>query len=191
MKTLLPLIVVGTAMAATAPTPFETAVKPVLTKNCSGCHNEGLASGGLNVLDFTVPASLAEHREEWEIIVKKIRSGEMPPKGIPRPPQAQIDSLLQFLQSEFDKADRNKKPDPGRVTARRLNRAEYSNTIRDLLAVDFHAEKDFPTDDSGDGFDNIAEVLSVSPLLMEKYLVAAERIAARAVYANPCPSPSR
>ncbi len=113
----------------------------------------------------------------------------MPPKGIPRPPQAQIDSLLQFLQSEFDKADRNVKPDPGRVTARRLNRAEYSNTIRDLLAVDFHAEKDFPTDDSGDGFDNMADVLSVSPLLLEKYLGAAERIAARAVYADPLPKP--
>ncbi len=104
-------------------------------------------------------------------------------------PQTQIDALVHYIEAEFDKADRGRTPDPGRVTARRLNRAEYSNTIRDLLAVDFHAEKDFPTDDSGDGFDNIAEVLSVSPLLLEKYLTAAERIAARAVNADPLPKP--
>ena len=79
------------------------------------------------------------------------------------------------------------KPDPGRVTARRLNRSEYSNTIRDLLGVDFRAEKDFPTDDSGHGFDNIGDVLTISPVLMEKYMAAAERIAARAIGADPLP----
>jgi Protein of unknown function (DUF1587). len=79
------------------------------------------------------------------------------------------------------------KPDPGRVTARRLNRNEYSNTVRDLLAVDFRAEKDFPSDDSGYGFDNIGDVLTISPVLMEKYIEAAERIAARAVGADPLP----
>ena len=73
------------------------------------------------------------------------------------------------------------KPDPGRVTARRLNRAEYTNTIRDLLAVDFRADRNFPTDDSGEGFDNIGDVLTVSPVLMEKYLSAAGRIAERAI----------
>jgi hypothetical protein len=183
---LLPLLLAGTASAATQ---FDTTVKPVLSKSCFGCHNESLNSGGLDITPFTSSASLAQNREGWEVILKKLRSGEMPPKGMPRPPQPQMDALIQYLQSEFDKADRNLKPDPGRVTARRLNRAEYSNTIRDLLAVDFHAEKDFPTDDSGDGFDNMADILSVSPLLMEKYLNAAEHIAARAVYADPLPKP--
>jgi cytochrome c5 len=186
VKLLLPFLVAGSALAATQ---FETTVKPVLSKNCSGCHNESLNSGGLDITPFTSASSLTQSREGWEVILKKLRSGEMPPKGMPRPPQPQMEALIQYLQGEFDKADRNVKPDPGRVTARRLNRAEYSNTIRDLLAVDFHAEKDFPTDDSGDGFDNMADILSVSPLLMEKYLTAAERIAARAVYADPLPKP--
>src|SRR5207245_2436196 len=139
--------------------------------------------------NFQKRNSLTENREAWEIIARKIRSGEMPPAGIPRPPQSQIDALLQQVETEFAAADRNVKPDPGRVTARRLNRNEYSNTIRDLLAVDFRAEKDFPSDDSGYGFDNIGDVLTISPVLMEKYIAAAERIAARAIGADPLPKP--
>jgi hypothetical protein len=100
-----------------------------------------------------------------------------------------LDALTAFVRSEFDKADRLVKPDPGRVTARRLNRAEYANTIRDLLGVEFQADKNFPTDDSGEGFDNIADILSISPVLMEKYVEAAERIAARAIGADPLPKP--
>jgi len=189
VKLLLPFLLAGASLAATAPSQFDSLVKPIFMKNCAACHNESVASGGLEIQHFIVPSSLTENREGWEIILKKLRSGTMPPKGAPRPPQPQVDALIQYVESEFDKVDRNTKPDPGHVVARRLNRAEYSNTIRDLLAVDFHAEKDFPTDDSGDGFDNIAEVLSVSPLLMEKYLTAAERIAARAIYADPLPKP--
>src|SRR5207244_8428497 len=117
----------------------------------------------------------------------KIPTGEMPPNGIPRPPAPQTEALIKFVEGEFEKADRNVKPDPGRVTARRLNRNEYSNTIRDLLGVEFHAERDFPTDDSGYGFDNIGTVLTISPVLMEKYVNAAEAIAARAIGADPLP----
>ncbi len=135
------------------------------------------------------PASLNENREGWERIIQKIRSGEMPPKGISKPPPAQTAALIKYVEGEFEKADSKIKPDPGRVTARRLNRNEYSNTIRDLLAVDFHAEKDFPTDDSGYGFDNIGDILTISPVLMEKYVSAAERIAARAIGADPLPKP--
>src|SRR5205823_4151379 len=86
----------------------------------------------------------------------------------------------------------NREPDPGRVTARRLNRVEYDNTVRDLLGITAHAADDFPVDDSGYGFDNIADVLSVSPMLMEKYMTAASRIARVAVYGEPIPAkPSR
>ena len=132
--------------AADLPT-FEKTVAPVLTKSCSPCHNESLASGGMNIAQFTQAASLTKSRDGWDIILRKIRAGEMPPKGIPRP--AQMDSVIQYLQDEFEKADRSLKPDPGRVTARRLNRAEYSNTIRDLLGVEFHAEQNFPDGRSG------------------------------------------
>ena len=172
--------------AAGTPT-FENTVAPVLTRTCTPCHNDDLASGGLNIAPFTQAASLTKSRDGWDIIVRKIRAGEMPPKGIPRP--AQMDAVIQCLLDEFAKADRNLKPDPGRVTARRLNRSEYSNTIRDLLAVDFRADQNFPTDDLGNGFDNIGEVLTISPVLMDRYLAAAARIAARAVAADPLPKP--
>jgi hypothetical protein len=167
---------------------FEKAVQPVLTKTCAPCHNEQLASGGLNLGPFGRSASITEYREGWEKILRKLRSGEMPPPGVPRPAAPQIDALVRFVRGEFEKADRNVKPDPGRVTARRLNRNEYANTIRDLLGVEFRADQDFPADDSGDGFDTIGEVLTVSPVLMEKYMTAAERIAARAIGADPLPA---
>jgi hypothetical protein len=176
------------AALAAADTPtFEKTVAPVLARTCTPCHNEALASGGVNIAPFTQAASLTGSRDGWDIILRKIRSGEMPPKGVPRP--AQMDAVIQYLQDEFARADRNIKPDPGRVTARRLNRSEYSNTIRDLLAVEFRAEQSFPTDDLGNGFDNIGDVLTVSPVLMDRYLAAAARIASRAVGADPLPKP--
>src|SRR3954470_9563722 len=118
-----------------------------------------------------------------------MKAGEMPPSALPRTDEmkAQIATAVAFAEGEFKRADSLEKPDPGRVTARRLNRSEYSNTIRDLLAVDFRADKSFPTDDSGEGFDNIGDILTVSPLLMDKYLSAARAIAARAIGANPLP----
>ena len=175
-------------LLSAADSPFEKKVQPVLSKTCAPCHNDRTSSGGLNVAPFLDPKSITQQRDGWERIIQKMRTGEMPPRGIPRP-AAQIDELTKFVQTEFERADKLVKPDPGRVTARRLNRSEYSNTIRDLLAVDFRADKDFPTDDSGYGFDNIGDVLTVSPVLMEKYIAAAERIAARAIAADPLPKP--
>ena len=176
-------MVVPAVLAAT----FESAVQPVLGTTCKACHNDRTASGGLNITPFLTPGSLTEQRERWEVILRRVRNGEMPPKGIPRPPAAQMGALVKFVEDELAKADRNSKPDPGRLVAHRLNRREYSNTIRDLLGVDFRAEKDFPTDDSGYGFDNIGSVLTISPVLMEKYMNAAETIAARAIGADPLP----
>ena len=167
---------------------FNQAVTPIVTKTCTPCHNDRSAAGDLNLGAFTVASSIADQRDGWERIIQKVRSGEMPPKGIPRP-VSELDSMVKFIEGEFARADKNIKPDPGRVTAKRLNRNEYSNTIRDLLTIDFRAEKDFPTDDSGYGFDNIGDVLTISPILMEKYLTAAERIAARAIGADPMPKP--
>ncbi len=166
---------------------FESAAAPLLKKSCIGCHNEALTSGNLNLKPFLAASSLTEGREGWERILQKVKDGEMPPKGVPRPPAEQIENLSKFLDSEFARQDQSVKPDPGRVTARRLNRSEYTNTIRDLLGVEFRADKDFPTDDSGYGFDNIGDVLTISPTLMDKYLNVAERIASRALGADPLP----
>jgi hypothetical protein len=183
---LCSLSVCALALAADTPT-FDKTVGPVFASTCSPCHNESLASGNLDITPFTKAGSLTSNRDGWDTIVRKVKAGEMPPKGIPKP--ATLDAAIQYLTAEFEKADRNIKIDPGRVTARRLNRAEYTNTIRDLLGVEFQAEKNFPTDDLGSGFDNIGEVLTISPVLMEKYLSAAGRIAARAVAVDPLPKP--
>jgi hypothetical protein len=172
----------------TAAESFESSVQPLLSNTCAPCHNSQLASGGLNLSVFSTPASITEHREGWEKILQKLRTGQMPPPGAERPPVAQINALIGFVQSQFERHDRGIRSDPGRVTVRRLNRNEYSNTIRDLLGVEFRADKDFPTDDSGHGFDNIGDVLTVSPMLMGRYIAAAERIAARALGADPLPA---
>jgi len=176
----------GVLLAADAPS-FEKTVQPILVKTCSACHNARLNSGGLDVTPFLKPSSLTEQREGWQTILGKLKAGEMPPAGVPRPPQ--LDAAIAYLEGQFDLADRKVKPDPGRVTAHRLNRAEYSATIRDLLAVEFHAEQSFPTDDLGSGFDNSGDVLTISPVLMEKYLAAAESIASRAMAIDPLPKP--
>jgi cytochrome c553 len=160
---------------------FNTVVRPTLTGTCSTCHNAQLASGGMSVAELTSAESLVRHREVWEKILRRLRAGDMPPAGAPRPPADQLAAMTGYVERAFDRADAAAPRDPGRMTAHRLNRAEYANTIRDLLGVSFRAEKYFPADDSGDGFDNIGDVLTVSPLLMERYLSAAERIAAWAL----------
>ena len=102
--------------------------------------------------------------------------GEMPPKKKPRPAVAAVEAFTDTVKAVWDYSDRNAKPDPGRVTMRRLNRVEYRNTVRDLLGVDFDPTESFPSDDIGHGFDNIGDVLSLSPVLMVRYLDAAETI---------------
>ncbi len=188
MRWLFPVFFALFANAADTNT-FDTTVKPVLTKSCYPCHNDRLASGSLNLQQYNSPASIEPGRDQWERIVQKLRTGEMPPKGLPKPSLETVNAFIATVKQEFERVDRATPADPGRVTARRLNRVEYSNTVRDLLAVDFRADKDFPTDDSGHGFDNIGDVLTISPVLMEKYLTAAERISARALGADPLPKP--
>jgi mono/diheme cytochrome c family protein len=168
---------------------FAKSVAPILTGSCAQCHNDRVASGGLSVTALNNQESVLRDRAEWENIVRRAQAGEMPPPGATRPSEPAVRAFVAAIQSEFDRADAALKPDPGRVTARRLNRNEYANTIRDLLGVNFRAEKYFPTDDSGDGFDNIGEILTVSPVLMEKYLSAAERIARWAVSIEIPPKP--
>jgi hypothetical protein len=169
-----------------APT-FDSAVVPVLRQTCAQCHNENLASGGVNLKPLEQRQSFSSQREQWENVLRKLKTGEMPPPAVQKP--AGLPSMVRAIESELDRLDRNTKPDPGRITARRLNRTEYRNTIRDLLGVEYQATQEFPTDDSGEGFDNIADVLTISPLLAEKYLVAAERISARALGLVKLPKP--
>ncbi|HMV50949.1 MAG TPA: DUF1592 domain-containing protein [Blastocatellia bacterium] len=182
---LLPLlwfVVSPATQQAQKPGGFEKSIQPFLAENCYACHNAKRASGELNLELYKTAAAIAEHREQWETVLLKLKTGEMPPKGFPRPDENQLKAVIGWIEAEFARMDRAVKPDPGRVTARRLNRAEYNNTVRDLLGVDFNPADDFPQDDSGYGFDNIGDVLSLSPVLMEKYLTAAEKIARTAVF---------
>ncbi|HKP10592.1 MAG TPA: DUF1587 domain-containing protein, partial [Blastocatellia bacterium] len=170
------------AQSAEDPNAFTQTVQPFLAANCTTCHNADLQSGGLNLEAFKAAASITENRDRWEKVLHKLRTGEMPPKGMPRPDKTEVEKVCAFIEGEFARVDRLAAPDPGRVTARRLNRNEYNNTVRDLLGVDLRPADDFPQDDSGYGFDNIGDVLSLSPVLMEKYLAAAEKVARAAVY---------
>ena len=158
---------------------FEETVQPILIDYCYRCHADGMKKGDL-AFDQGQVSDLVKKRDLWLAVLKNVRSGLMPPAGKPRPGEAEVQQLAKWIKYDVFKID-PANPDPGRGTIRRLNRAEYRNTIRDLMGYDFKAEEEFPPDDSGYGFDNIADVLSVSPLLLEKYIQAAESIVAGAV----------
>lgn len=162
---------------------FESAVKPFLSQNCQACHNPKLSSGGLDVSPFlSMSAKLAmEERDRLEKIADRLKAGEMPPPPMRPPDPSQLDRVTGWIDKTYSEIDKAAGPNAGRVTARRLNRSEYKNTLRDLLGVVPGTADDFPADESGYGFDNIGDVLSMSPLRTEKYLKAAREAARTAI----------
>jgi hypothetical protein len=181
-------LVTGTAAPAAPPakvTPdYKKDVSPLVTLYCVQCHSGRRARGGVVLDKFPDEAAVRKGRLTWEKVADALRAGDMPPPNRPRPSAAELDTLNAWLAAVVLKVDCNAQRDPGRVTLRRLNRAEYNNTVRDLLGIDFRPADDFPADDVGYGFDNIGDVLSLPPLLMEKYLAAAEKIVDKA-FAGP------
>ena len=175
-------IIIPVSQAQKTDTTFEKTILPYIRENCVGCHNAKSPAGGLNFELYQTPASVLQAREHWENVLHRLQTGEMPPQGLPRPDRIQTETVMRWLENQFAHANKLVKPDPGRVTARRLNRAEYNNTVRDLLGVDIEPANDFPQDDSAHGFDNIADALTLSPTLMEKYMAAAEKISHLAVF---------
>jgi mono/diheme cytochrome c family protein len=153
--------------------------RATIDKYCVTCHNQRLRTGDL-ALDVPDLANVPAHADVWEKVIRKVRAGMMPPAGLPRPDEAARRALVASLESTLDQAARTN-PNPGRPLAHRLNRAEYANAVRDLLALDVDVTSMLPPDDSSGGFDNNADVLGVSPVLLESYLTAAERIAALAI----------
>jgi mono/diheme cytochrome c family protein len=159
---------------------YEGKVKPLLEQYCYGCHGNGKHKGDLALDDYKDLAAVLKDRKRWALVMKNLENHEMPPENKPQPAPAERDLIQHWIENElFNVAGGT--PDPGRVTIRRLNRAEYNNTIRDLVGVDFHPADDFPADDVGYGFDNIGDVLSLPPLLLEKYLTAADKIMDEAI----------
>jgi hypothetical protein len=172
----------------------RTAAPPVaperalVDKYCVTCHNQRAKTAGLmlDTLDLSDPASAAP---TWEKVIRKVRGGLMPPVGTPHPEKAALIGLASYLESSLDKTAAAR-PTPGRPVLHRLNRAEYGNAIRDLLALDVDVTSLLPPDDSAYGFDNIGDVLGVSPVLMERYLSAAWKISSLAV-GNPKIRPAK
>ena len=167
----------GRAREADGEVAFPHQAQPVLARYCLDCHGDGEKEGGV-VLDRP-DIGTAKDPEFWHRVLVQLRTGLMPPAGKPRPTPEERDRLERWIQFQalgLDPAN----PDPGRVVLRRLNRIEYRNTVRDLLGVDLDTSTEFPPDDSGAGFDNNGQVLTVSPLLLEAYLDAARTIAMRA-----------
>jgi glycosyltransferase involved in cell wall biosynthesis/mono/diheme cytochrome c family protein len=157
----------------------DTLDRSAIDKYCVTCHNQRLKTGGLT-LDTPDLVNVAAHPDVWEKVIRKVEAGMMPPAGVPRPDAAMRKALVANLEGVLDRAAKAS-PSPGRPLVHRLNRAEYANAIRDLLAVDLDVSALLPPDDSSAGFDNNADVLGLSPVLLESYLTAAERISALAV----------
>jgi hypothetical protein len=168
---------------------FQHQIAPLVAKYCGNCHGEKQQIAGISFAKYQDDVSVLKGRDVWGKASIKLAAEQMPPKGLPQPTAAERALLTTWIDAKLSKADCTIK-DPGRVTLRRLNRAEYNNTIRDLLGVDFHPADEFPNDDVGYGFDNIGDVLSISPLLMEKYLAAAEKIVAMAIVTPDAQGPA-
>lgn len=165
-------------------------VLPVLNKYCWDCHGDGASKGDVTLDRFTNATAVLSDRKLWERVLHNVASGDMPPPKKSQPAPAERQHVVRWLETTLFPVDPDR-PDPGRVTLRRLNRAEYNNTIRDLVGVSFQPAADFPEDDVGYGFDNIGDVLSLPPLLLEKYLSAAEAVLSEAIVDGPRPTPVR
>jgi mono/diheme cytochrome c family protein len=158
------------------PKQFDELVAPFVKKHCVRCHNGEEAEGGLDLSVFQKADDLLAQRKPWQRVVRQLKAGAMPPEGYPRPNETQLKAVIAWLEQALVYVDASKPVDPGRVTVRRLNRTEYNHTLRDLFGVALPLAIDFPADDLGYGFDNIGDVLSISPLRMEQYLNAAEKL---------------
>ncbi|QDT39521.1 DUF1592 domain-containing protein [Stratiformator vulcanicus] len=173
----------ATAEEAIPPRPdrFATELKPFLTTHCADCHAGEFAEAGLDVIAPDSEKELLDDLDSWDKILLQVKVGSMPPADFePQPTAADRAGFVKGLDDLLNQQDCSV-PHPGRATARRLNRIEYRNTIRDLCGIEFDAADHFPSDDVGNGFDNQADILTVSPLMLEKYLTAAEQIAEEAI----------
>ncbi len=186
----LAILMPAWCQAQDLPPDFSKAGVAFLKQHCLECHSGDKPKAELSLTGFTDNASVVKKRKVWESVLKMVESGEMPPDKKPKPDIKEVEAFTALARAVFDHHDKNAKPDPGRVTMRRLNRIEYANTLRDLVGADFNPAADFPSDDIGHGFDNIGDVLTLSPVLMEQYLAAAETVSQRVIIANP-PPPAR
>jgi len=185
LSAALPTILPAAPSTAAEPPDAEAnaakGVRALFENYCFECHKGEDAEGILDLSRLLDQGTTPGNRKRWVRVMDNVEGGTMPPDDYPQPREDEVEALRLWVDAELEKVDCGQTVDPGRVTIRRLNRAEYNNTIRDLVGVDFHPADDFPSDDVGYGFDNIGDVLTLPPILMEKYLAAAESIAKRAI----------
>ena len=177
------IALLGAAADAAQPSgarEFHENIKPILAHYCYDCHGDGAGKGNVAFDEFENDQAIVADKELWLHALKNLRAGLMPPPKKPQPTPEEKARIEHWIKSSVFAID-PKNPDPGHVTLRRLNRVEYRNTIRDLIGVDFDTQNSFPPDDTGHGFDNIGDVLTLPPMLLEKYLVAANKIVGQAV----------
>ncbi|AQT62451.1 DUF1592 domain-containing protein [Cellvibrio sp. PSBB023] len=172
--------VLGSAVFASAPQYNEEA-EAFLEKHCARCHNDERMAGNWTLSDVALDdVSKGMNLADWESVLRVTQRGEMPPASRPKPGHEELQGFVDWLQGSLD-GYASANPNPGRATLRRLNRNEYSNAVRDLLHINQDLSEALPADDSGYGFDNIADVLSVSPVLMDRYLAVAGKVSRLAV----------
>ncbi|MFZ4765675.1 MAG: DUF1587 domain-containing protein, partial [Roseimicrobium sp.] len=174
----------ATASSPQGPAQYQQRVLPLLQEFCYDCHGDGISKGNFSLdSESSLPALLKDFRL-WDNVREHVDTHVMPPEGKPQPTLEQRAAIVRWIEDEVFWVDPSR-PGPGHVTLRRLNRAEYNNTVRDVFKIESRPADSFPPDDAGYGYDNIGDVLSLSPLLMEKYLKAARRVAEEAVWVRP------
>ena len=154
-------------------------VGKLLQTHCNQCHNNKKPEAELSLERITQQPAVQENYIVWQKVAKMLAERQMPPEDQEQPDEATRQTAIELIERELAKFDCGTEKHPGRITIRRLNRAEYNNTVRDLLGVDFQPAADFPSDNVGEGFDNISDILTIPPVLMEKYLAAALKIVDR------------
>jgi hypothetical protein len=170
--------------------PFQRTIEPLLIQYCYDCHGDGMSRGKLAFDSYDTEQALIGDHQLWLAVLKNVRANVMPPHNRRQPSIEERQALEDFIKREAFGID-PARPDPGRVTLRRLNRIEYRNTVKDLTGIDYNTLEEFPPDDTGYGFDTVGDVLTVSPLLLEKYIQAAESIVNKAVPQTAGTEPDR
>lgn len=163
---------------------FRQQILPLMETHCFDCHSDAAAEGDFSIESFDTASKILDHRNMWLKVLQRVVHAEMPPEDASSMTDGERDEFVTWMDDHLNNIDCGNVDHPGTVTIRRLTRFEYRNTVRDLIGVDYATADDFPADDVGYGFDNIGDVLSLPPLLMEKYLNAAEDISEMAIVAN-------
>ncbi len=164
---------------------FHDRIQPLLETYCLDCHGAEGPEADLNLSAFNSAQQVRDQRSTWLKVLGQLQAGSMPPADMDQPTPQERTDFQEWIDATINQVDCEGSVNPGHVTLRRLNRTEYRNTVRDLLGVDYEPANDFPADDVGYGFDNIGDVLSLPPLLMEKYQAAAEEISQQAIATPP------